>query len=432
MKKLDTSAKAETIALTITESGDKKSLTDLNIPALLDPGDAGDDVFTTSGLSETSELCQDCSKSQGISKLRETIESLEQQVAQLQKALEPPPELPPRLCVLHRVFCECNQDSHRTAMFLDPPRRETGDRRWHLEGDSIIPPLSVFLDDNPDIVLVVYKDYKCKFDADLSSRKRIAHSNNPTIETEKQSPAASSESMIIKSNPLLEAMIMITTEGEMSGNEPAHFAIGGEIRSPYHYLYYNRASLRQNLRRADDEHQILVNLLLDYAEKSFQASYDEANILFSQGLVSFETLPYLFEPKMHVVRQISGEIIAYQTKGWIEALKKPKAPEEIGCLRCWSWSFDGCFRKRKYEFLMEWPDSRREVKQIKTLAVYPIKYAEPGVEDELFSRGEKFWDCRNRIYVSYDNQEAFGDTVQVSQFHTECSIFANPCFQARR
>lgn len=60
---------------------------------------------------------------------------------------------------------------------------------------------------------------------------------------------------------------------------------------------------------------------------------------------------------------------------------------------------------------MEWPGSLREILPIESLCVYPLKYEEPE-EEQLFQRGEKFWNCTKRVYVSYDDEEMFRDPVQ--------------------
>jgi 16S rRNA G966 N2-methylase RsmD len=375
---------------------------------------------------EPNQLCKDCAASRHVAQLQNTIESLQQQVTQFQEATYVKPELPPRAFVLYRVYCECGQDDRfhlvqapRKSIFLDPPYRVIGDRKWHLQGHLNAPEKTAFLEQHPDIVLLEYKDYTCKTDAEHFQWQGQVRGTNNLDTTEKKPPSPSSESMLLNSELLSEALSWATAEVQSPGVKP-DFSMGKEIRAPYHYIYHTRRALREKLKLMDDEHQIVLGILLEYVEQNFQASYQEANSLFSQGLVSFESLHYLFEPVMNIVHPSDSDTLVYRTNCWLENMIEPKTGKVVGILRCWSWKFDGNFRKRLLNFTMDWPGSRREIIPIKSLCVYPFKYVEPELQEQLFKRGEKFWNCRNRVYVSYDNEEMFGDPVQVM-----CDFFNN-------
>jgi hypothetical protein len=225
--------------------------------------------------------------------------------------------------------------------------------------------------------------------------------------------------MLLNSKLLSEALSWATTETQSPGAKP-DFSMKSEIRGPYHYIYHTRRALREKLDLMDDGHQMVLGILLEYVEQSFQASYQEANSLFSQGLVSFKSLHYLFEPEMNIVHQSGSDTLAYRTKCWLENMTDPKTGKDVGILRCWSWQFDGTFRKRLRKFTVDWPGSPREIIPIKRLCVYPLIYGGPELEEQLFRQGEKFWNCKNRVYVSYDNEQLFGDPVQVM-----CDLFNN-------
>jgi len=73
-------------------------------------------------------------------------------------------------------------------------------------------------------------------------------------------------------------------------------------------------------------------------------------------------------------------------------------------------------------FQFGWPWSTREVKSIQSLTVYPLRYARAAIESELNARGEKFWSCRERTYVSYEDEGSiFEDPVQVS-YHSASPV----------
>ncbi len=89
--------------------------------------------------------------------------------------------------------------------------------------------------------------------------------------------------------------------------------------APYHPLYYNQPPLRQQLDRMNKEQQRYVAPAVDYIEQSFEANLQEAKSLFSQGLVSLKTLPYLFVPESVVIQEKWAEIVAYRTKSWLKS-----------------------------------------------------------------------------------------------------------------
>jgi hypothetical protein len=228
--------------------------------------------------------------------------------------------------------------------------------------------------------------------------------------------------MMITSSILCQALGWATEEPQAKGQTPT-IAVRHEMKAPYHYFYYGRASLLRKLDRMDEEHRIQLKLLIDHVEESFETSYSKANALFSQGLVSREAIYYLFKPDMDVVYRLGGEEAAHRTKNWIIPPPEPTQPHEakrekkddtvVGTLQCCHWAFDGALRKTDSTFTIEWPNTFGDIQSIRNLPVYPMEYAPRAIEETLYSRGLKFWACTNRSYVSYDDPDLFGDPVQV-------------------
>jgi hypothetical protein len=192
----------------------------------------------------------------------------------------------------------------------------------------------------------VYKKYQCLQDAARCQWKR-GQSNDGSgmfqnLGGEFTPPYSSTESMMITSSILCQALECATKETEAKGETPT-IALRHEMKAPYHYLYYDRASLLQNLDRMDELHRIQLRLLIAHVEKSFETSDSKANALFSQGLVSRETIHYLFKPDMDVVYRWEGEEVAHRTKNWItspppksDAKGKREANDDtgVGILKC--------------------------------------------------------------------------------------------------
>lgn len=408
----------------------------LNESGLVGSNVIPDPVNTSSPRSgdTNSILCEDCLRGSYVSNLHETIKTLRAQIEHLEHLNEPEPELPPRVAVLHRVICECGELTHlgvppaRTSIFLDPPHRITAGRRWHLEGYENAMDESTFLHHNKDVVLLVYKDYQCLQDAARCQWKKSQSRDGSRAfqdpGREFTPPYSSTESMMITSSILCQALGWATKEPQAKGETPT-IALRHEIKAPYHYFYYDRASLLRKLDRMDEEHRIQLKLLIDHVEESFETSYSKANALFLQGLVSRETIHYLFKPDMDVVYRWGGEGAAHRTKNWITPPPEPTQPHDakrkrkskddtvVGILQCWCWNFDGALRKTDSSFMIEWPNTFGDSQSIQNLPVYPMKYAPRAIEEILYNRGLKFWACTNRSYVSYDDPGLFGDPVQV-------------------
>lgn len=102
-------------------------------------------------------------------------------------------------------------------------------------------------------------------------------------------------------------------------------------------------------------------------------------------------------------------------------------------ISAWQWDFDGNFKRRvqNLTFCIEiWKASMQnmsdskdkstpkakgdsgEVIAIHELIVFPIQYAPPEVVAKLRRRGQVFWKCRNRAYVSYrENDKDSNDSL---------------------
>lgn len=61
---------------------------------------------------------------------------------------------------------------------------------------------------------------------------------------------------------------------------------------------------------------------------------------------------------------------------------------------------------------------------IQKLIVFPLEYGHAGLENALFRRGENFWMCKQRTYVTYMNTELLGDAIEVSRVHYKHLVFS--------
>jgi hypothetical protein len=101
---------------------------------------------------------------------------------------------------------------------------------------------------------------------------------------------------------------------------------------------------------------------------------------------------------------------------WLEEELDRESYKEMWRLDCWSWRFDDWFWKAATPVRFDWTGYRDDLKPIQSLPVYPLRYADPKLEDELRARGRKFWDSREQIYVSYNDESILGESIAVCCF----------------
>jgi hypothetical protein len=123
----------------------------------------------------------------------------------------PSPEpVPPRLHIFHKVICKCNTAERfgqlRRATYTDLPYRMIVGRRWHPQGYLNAPEEFIFLEQNKDVVLLVYKYYRCKGDAARFQWQGGIDKEASTSGMEAGPPMPHQESMTINSDILGETL----------------------------------------------------------------------------------------------------------------------------------------------------------------------------------------------------------------------------------
>ena len=156
-------------------------------------------------------------------------------------------------------------------------------------------------------------------------------------------------------------------------------------------------------------HQLYLKALAGYLDQHITPEFVEAEALFAKGVVSRKHWAKLFCLDEIVVTVEHGQAVAFVS------VICPIPNDDFLVLYCWSWAFDGKFFRREAELRIPWP-SKNDVTAITDLQVYPLKYAKAGLEDKLRNRGERFWGCRGRKYVSYDVPLS-GMEIQIVRHH---------------
>ncbi|KAI9781876.1 MAG: hypothetical protein M1839_005670 [Geoglossum umbratile] len=355
-----------------------------------------------------------------IEQLYNTIRRLESEKLELQAAMAPAP--PPRKQILHRVHCDCdlddNYDDGSSAIFLEPPRlMARADARGHLEGRSKVN-VGIYLERNQDVALLVYKDYSCEVDSSNARKKPFAKREGNTSKRDVGGYGVTpfSESASFTAQSTCDIMNEILSADPELKKHKYKFNARREILAPYLWLFHNREIVRREVDDLDDDGRKEISLFIDYIEESFQAQYDKADELFSQGLVSLRTLPYLIAPNDLVITHgDDGEPddLAYKADSWLTFKAFNLS------FTAWAWKYDGVFQKENRSFYLHFPRHDDEVRPLRDLPVYPLRYASPEVAERLRTRGKEFWSCRFRKYIRYDSLD---DRRELSNNGARCMI----------
>jgi hypothetical protein len=320
--------------------------------------------------------------------------------------------LQPRHLVLHRVICDSGENHTRhkeIAHYLDVPRLFAGDSKASsLRGRKYISNVEEHLEDNADISVVIYKTYSCddyhEIVKDQFERLQIPKIDVEVISSLKsyffslkgdgQAAQSISEEMTIISDDLKDAINMIEAtnpERMAKWHDPRN------MKAPYLHFYHCRGLMDQAAVGLRGIHQQHIAVLLEYLNKAFGPEYDEADALFSRGLVTKLHFPKLFGPNEVVLTSQNDQPLAYISESCPEPDRLPL------CLNCWSWTFDGLFRKERTPLHVDWPSCAPKILPISALKTYSLRFDTSGLEERLRKRGKKFWRCRKRNFVSYES-----------------------------
>lgn len=181
------------------------------------------------------------------------------------------------------------------------------------------------------------------------------------------------------------------------------------LYAPHLFLYHHRS----HLKRYAVEHASAVphvDALLGYANYTYGYDYEEAEKLFSRGLVTRRHLAKLYMPNDLVFSRVHGQPAVQAILRWAKSTSNGSFE-----IKCWSWQADGGGFARKSLSLKLSPGTNEEEVEIKALPVVPLAYVAPELRVRLERRGRKHWSLRSQIYVSYRGWNVSSDQFYVSQ-----------------
>ncbi|KAK2788361.1 hypothetical protein FQN52_006685 [Onygenales sp. PD_12] len=322
----------------------------------------------------------------------------------------------PECLILHRVHCtgkEFHAMHNEDAVYSDPPRLFKGDSKASsLRGKKDIAKVKDYIGQHRSVSFVVYKEYNCNeyhedhkaFFTPLSTPTdprlptlvkpfffKLCQHGNTAIPT--------SEVMTIMSKELMDAVSSVTG---MSQRRLTSLDRPENMDMLQHRLYYYRRLRDKDTVDLGSAQRQLMDGLLEYVKMSYGPQYDEADEMFSRGMVNQKHIAKLFSPHEIILSTEDGQPVAF-------AIKEPPQSGQLPLvLRYWSWKLNVSFYREEKESMLYWPASAPPDEEIpiSCLSMYPLRYALPGFEKQLRSRGEMLWKCRKRHFVAYNPPNA--------------------------
>jgi hypothetical protein len=350
--------------------------------------------------------------------------------------------------ILHEVECK-NIGSHvqhkHRAVYFDCPKLFAGDSKASaLRGKHAVVPTD-YLEAHPGVHFLVYRTFSCnKYCAEYEDD--FDHLQVPNIEPHVLSTIRShfyslphngrpaipaSERVEIVSRQLRAAME--TLESSYPNNFK-FWTTQNALCYPYLQIFYNRNLLSELSTTPSDSLQDTqsrtIGIIFDYWKGRCAVEWNEAASLFHNGHVSLLHFAKLFEPNQLVVTFVDKQPLAYFCEGC------QVVSSSILELDCWSWQYSGSFYRVRRRLTLKWPSRLSDSIEITELAIYPLKYGPESLTGLLKSRGQTFWDCRIRNFVSYAapttvfelraiNPRYMVDTKTYFQLHPDKSDSAN-------
>lgn len=328
--------------------------------------------------------------------------------------------------IVNKVACTSSIHRHREAsQYEDVPRLFQGDNttsslRGRVEIDMD------FLDDNytkenPNIAFVVIRTYNC---ADYHHHMKDNFARIPlAADAAKVLAKFKSHLTILKEDgppatPTAERIWFVSDElkytmTDIRNSYPRYFSVEDQtsyLDAPYSSFYHIRWLLHNEVtlsRYSSGSQEAHVTNLINYVEGSPVSEYREADSEFAKGVVSQRHFSKLFRPDEIIIRNTVPGPVACIALRLTSVLPKVQ-------IEHWSWEFDGRFYRSQDQLEVTWP-SKESTIRIDSLSSYPLRFATQDTRDQLYRRGQKFWQLRSRSFVEYETTGSSFELQPVSR-----------------
>jgi hypothetical protein len=300
--------------------------------------------------------------------------------------------------------------------YLDEPNWVIGPKgEIVLTAHFPITDINGFLRQKHDIAFVVAKYYSPKDQEDEVQSASRAKQALPR-------PKPSREVLTFHSKEMIDAAEEFFARRPNFAEEFPKFNIRGHIPAPYLFWYHYRGP--DAMRGLTPVHERLMRLVATWIEDNYGATYDLVDKQLDRGVISQDTVPFLFTPGDVIVWEKRGELHAAIAQSWLEQISasrlgwekkerdwlKTSIDQEKTLMKwkveSWRYEYDGKFLHKNQSLEIECSAaSTDEEISISKLNAYPLKHAPPKMKAILESRGKTFWSCRHQNLVSYEDEK---------------------------
>nr|XP_036576490.1 ATPase [Colletotrichum truncatum]KAF6783246.1 ATPase [Colletotrichum truncatum] len=310
---------------------------------------------------------------------------------------------PLRSQVVYKIRCyeaRYNPD----MVYLDPPLVvDSGTYHSHLIGSRGITNMELYLERNKNISVLVHREYACcKGPTFVKRPSQGEKSTEADLELffEREHVELVSEELQTALTDLSELALNDIPHPRFDGGKP------GAISYPYLWWFHRRGEIENALKKMSLADQLHIEVVQNYMQERLKSDWSRVDELTARGMITLELLEYIFVPNSILISKARGNSIAQldglTAQNWL--MVDSYLPERFAArIQGSFWEFSGSFQSRSVTLpLVHVPViSSTEEFRIIDLAVYPARFAEKSVPEALRRRGEMFWKCRYRHYVSY-------------------------------
>ena len=337
------------------------------------------------------------------------------------------------LCDRRRADGEDHQDHPQQADYLDVPRLFENDTRGSaLRGTRPLISPQEYWDDHPEICAVVTREYHCgtyhrklkeSFELiDTRIDRHVFDRLRPwffRLRADALPAVSAGETIMISQNLSMSLMTLIAR------NQLGEWDQERNLKAPYDYFYHFRHDLRDHSEQelASSEHQE-VDVLLDYIDSTQGKQFEKVDAMFESGAVHRDMFSKLFRPNELIVTTQEGHPRAYLVERTYVSDRRSALDRQSITLECWTWDFDGSFRKKTSQLQVAWPSHNPLTVPITGLSAWPLRLDKSTMRERLEKRGQFFWACRYKNLVSYSAPSATIFELQVVSTDDQTAL---PC-----
>ncbi|KJX97221.1 hypothetical protein TI39_contig523g00006 [Zymoseptoria brevis] len=331
----------------------------------------------------------------------EQVLTLRAQLAKLQSESSGPATWTDPWPTLYRVSCP---KTLKTETYMTSPtaamNKDGRAEHMHLQADRQLFDEALWMKQHSEMPFVVYKDYECYVKAAGTVAPSVLSYDDETGEIqERDALRATSETVKLRSRGLrtmLESLFQHTA-GLRAYSRKKVFD-GKTLKAPYIFFFHFEPEV-QSFVNGCGRHQAAMKMLVQYMRKQSAQEASRARALFEAGRVTHDWLPYLFIPGQLVVRTEGNEpLVLEQTSPLFTPLPESAFKRGWECEAA-SIAFDGDFRRKEEAFNISVPADDRDA-IITSLPIYPLRYGASILQKSLLQRGEIFFKCHERQYVT--------------------------------